>query len=361
MSLIDRYVFRQLGPPFMMGMVGSLTILSFGQFMRALKYLTEGKADKATVLKWFVFRVPEDMQYIFPAAALMATLFVFGRLSKESELAAMMASGISLGRLMAPVAAFGVAVSAAVFLFNDWVVPPAMRISQRIWEQKLSAAGPPNSTYKENILVKSGPNQLLYVGRFFMRDDSFRDLVVRNYGPKSLESMISSTSGHCLGEGLWQLEGAVETRFLADGEVTWQRKSSANYRLGETPESLKEKQSDANELTLAQLFRKIQKLEKRGLANTRPLRVEMYLKTAFPFCVLIFAFIGAAMGISPSRSGGFIGFGVSLILTFLYYMMMSLSASLGKTGALSPLLGAWLQNLLFLGVCIVLFLRAQSR
>ncbi len=345
----------------MLGMVGSLTILSFAQFLRALKYLTEGKVEKLLVLKWFVFRVPEDMQYIFPAAALMATLFVFGRLSKESELAALLASGISLARLMVPVALFGLGVSAAVFLFNDWVVPPAMRISQRIWEQQLRAAGPPNTTYKDNVLLKSGPGQLVYVGRYFFRDDSVRHLVVRNYGPRGVESMIASTCGRWKGDGIWQLDSVVETRFTTDGEVTWQHKGTTDYRLSETPETFKEKESDENELNLAELFAKIQKLEKRGLANTRPLRVEMYLRTAFPFAVLIFAFIGAAMGISPGRSGGFIGFGVSLILTFLYYMTMSLSASLGKTGALSPLTGAWLQNVLFLAVCLGLFLRVPAR
>ena len=72
MRLVDRYIFRQLGPPFVMGMVGALAILLFGQFMRALKYLTEGRVDKLLVMKWFIFRASEDMQYIFPAAALMA-------------------------------------------------------------------------------------------------------------------------------------------------------------------------------------------------------------------------------------------------------------------------------------------------
>ncbi|MBI4866180.1 MAG: LptF/LptG family permease [Candidatus Wallbacteria bacterium] len=361
MTILDRYIFRQLGAPFALGMVGALTILMFGQFMRALKYLSEGRVERSLVLKWFVFRVPEDMQYMFPAAALMATLFVFGRLSKDSELAAILASGISLARLMVPVGVFGLLVSTAVYLFNDFVVPPCMRVSQRIWEQKLRAAGPPNTTYKDNILVKSGQGQLTYVGRFFLRDESFRNLVVRNYGPRGLDSMLSAPSGKWKGGGQWRLDQAVETRFHPDGQVTWESKPAGDYRLNETPESLKEKESDPNELTIRELFEKIRHLEKRGLANTRPLQVEMYLRTSFPFCVLIFSFIGAAMGISPGRSGGFIGFGVSLILTFLYYMAMSLSASLGKTGALTPFVGAWLQNFLFLGICVALFLRAPAR
>lgn len=361
MRLIDRYIFWQLGPPFFMGMVGALTILSFGQFLRALKYLTEGKVEKWLILKWFVFRVPEDMQYIFPAAALMATLFVFGRLSKDSELAALLASGISLGRLMVPVAVFGAASAVLVFLFNDRLVPPALQISQRIWEEKLRAAGPPNTTFKENVLVRSGENQLLYVGKLFLKDHTFQRMMVREYAPGGLKRIVAAPDGRWMGDGVWSLNRARETTFAAGGEVGWTRHETLALRVRDTPAELSARENDANELRFGELFEKVRALEKRGLANTRTLRVEMYLKTSFPFAVLIFAFIGAAIGISPSRSGGFVGFGVSLIFTFLYYVCMSLSASLGKTGVLSPLAGAWLHNLLFLVICVVLFARAPAR
>ena len=361
MALVDRYIFKQLGGPFAMGLVGSLTILSFGQFLRALKFLTEGKVEAYLIFKWFIFRVPEDMQYIFPAATMMATLFVFGRLSKENELAAFLASGISLARLMVPVAVFGVLVTVGVFLFIDRAVPPSMRISQQIWEEKLRAAGPPNTVYKDNILVKSDAQQLLYLGRLVLRDGSFHNLLLREYGPTGLKTMTAAPSGRWKGDGVWTLDNPVVTRVGAGGEITTERRHAGELKLAVTPSDLQERERDINEMSIRDILEKIRRLQKRGLASTRNLQVEMYLKTAFPISALIFAFIGAAIGISPSRSGGFIGFGVSLVLTFLYYVVMSLASSLGKTGVLSPLLGSWLHNLLFLAVCVVLFLRAPAR
>ncbi len=359
--LVDRYILKQLGAPFVLGMFGALIILSFGQFLRAVKYLTEGRVETLTIMKWFIFRVPEDMQYIFPAASLMATLFVFGRLSKENELAALLASGISLGRLMRPVLLFGVTVSLGVFLFNDHLVPKAMAISQRIWKERLRASGPPNAIFKENILVRSAQEQLIYVNRFYLKDDSFRNMLVRDYRSSRPVRILAADSGRWMGQGRWLLEKGVETRFSPSGKAEVRQFASQEFELPARPTDFKLEKLKADEMTLAQIVDKIRYLEERGLADTKKLRVEMYLKTAFPPAALIFAFIGAAIGISPSRSGGFIGFGVSLIMTFLYYVAMSLSTSLGKTGVLTPMVSAWLHNGLFLAICIYLFFKASTR
>ncbi|MBI4861253.1 MAG: LptF/LptG family permease [Candidatus Riflebacteria bacterium] len=131
--------------------------------------------------------------------------------------------------------------------------------------------------------------------------------------------------------------------------------------LAEGPEDFAQEERSPQEMSFSTLLAQVRKLEERGLSNTRSMRVELYLKTSFPFCIPIFAIIGCAMGLTSSRSGGFIGFGISLVVTFFYYIVMSLSASLGKTGVIAPLLASWIQNLVFTAVAISLTLQLQSR
>jgi lipopolysaccharide export system permease protein len=71
------------------------------------------------------------------------------------------------------------------------------------------------------------------------------------------------------------------------------------------------------------------------------------MKTSLPFASFFFAIIGASFGLTNSRSGAFIGFGVSMLIIFLYYVLMSLFTALGKSGYLPPMLAAWVQNIIF--------------
>ena len=131
------------------------------------------------------------------------------------------------------------------------------------------------------------------------------------------------------------------------------------FELDETPADFTREERKPVEQGFHELLVEIRRLEERGIANTVPLRVELYLKLSFPFCILIFAVMGSAMGISGRRSGTAIGFGLALIITFLYYLLMSVCSSLGKTEVIDPFMSAWIHNVVFSGVAILCVLRAQ--
>jgi lipopolysaccharide export LptBFGC system permease protein LptF len=162
---------------------------------------------------------------------------------------------------------------------------------------------------------------------------------------------------------IWELEDVHFRDFRVDDAVgTGYLQKIENHRLPEGLADLEETTvKDPREYSFSELLEKIRYIEERGLANTDPLKVELYLKTSFPFCVLIFALIGSTMGLASHRSGGFVGFGISLVVTFLYYISMSISSSLGKTGVIDPFLSAWLHNIVFFIFAIVNVFRVQQK
>ena len=148
---LDKYIFTRLIGPFLAGLAGTCIITSFGPLLRAIKLLTRGTIKHSAIAEWFMYRITQDMQFIFPVAVLLSTLITFGGMSKDSEITAMRAAGISLGRLLYPVAFFGVLVTIGVFFFLDRVVPPAMYRSQRIWEKEIRKET--EAKYKQHILL----------------------------------------------------------------------------------------------------------------------------------------------------------------------------------------------------------------
>lgn len=371
-KILDRYVFRQLIPPFLGGLLGAMVITSFGHLLRGVQLAVGGQAPKLVILEWFAYRITEDMQFIFPVAVLLATLLTFGRMSKDSEIVSIRAAGISLVRIMFPVAFFGILVTAGVFLFLDRVVPPAMRISQELWEQKIRKYATP--TYRDNVLLKSAAmrsdeERLVYAGRVNLNTGDLERVTITDYrclpsGERErLQQTVAVKAQHD-DQGVWVLDRARTHTFVRGGNEAFQVDRSFYFdkrpiRLSETPEDFMREERKPKEQSFTELLEEINRLERRGMANTTPMRVELYLKLSFPCCILIFSVLGAAMGVSSQRSGPFIGFGLSLIVTFLYYLAMSVSSSLGKTGILDPWVSVWIHNILFSVIAMGFVLKAQ--
>jgi len=79
--------------------------------------------------------------------------------------------------------------------------------------------------------------------------------------------------------------------------------------------------------------------------------VSLQQRIAIPFANIIFALLAAVLGILPQRSGGSAtGMGISIIVIFVYYSLLTIGNALGEEGTISPVLGAWLQNIVFLGI-----------
>ena len=78
----------------------------------------------------------------------------------------------------------------------------------------------------------------------------------------------------------------------------------------------------------------------------RKWQVRLQEKVAIPFACLVFAVIGAALGIKPQNAGKATSFGVCIGLIFAYYLLTAISQSFGISGLIPPWLAAWLPNIL---------------
>jgi lipopolysaccharide export system permease protein len=101
-----------------------------------------------------------------------------------------------------------------------------------------------------------------------------------------------------------------------------------------------------DEMSAWELGEHIRRLKQQGAAATK-LLVEYYLKFAIPFASLVFGIVAAPLGITTHRTSTSRGFGMSILIIFVYYVIMSLSCALAERGSISPMLGAWFSNILF--------------
>jgi lipopolysaccharide export system permease protein len=100
-------------------------------------------------------------------------------------------------------------------------------------------------------------------------------------------------------------------------------------------------------MSALELMAQIRLLQAQG-GNLAPLWVLFHLRFAVPWASVVLAILGASLGVRSHRTGSGVGFGLSVMIVFVYYVVMSLCKAFGETEHMPPLLAAWVPNVLFL-------------
>jgi len=327
---------------------------------KAMDFLFKNKIDGVVVLEWFFCSLPKDMLFIFPTASLLAGLLVYNTFSKNSELVAMYAGGVSFFSTLKPAVLFSTVVFLIVIVVQDFVIPPALKRRTEIFREYIKREQKPS--YRRNVVLRISEDRLLCIGKIELNSKRLEDVVI--YEPQG--RMISAQSASLDQSGQWILKHLWISTFESDGVETKSKvninRDSMMYQLDLTARDMEryEKKKPA-EVGYRELLDLIRYHESRGVISTTPLWVDFYSKTAFPFAIFIFAILGSVLGKSSHRGGGFLGFGISLTLSFIYFIIMGFCTPLGKNEILSPFLAGWMQNIVFLGLTGWVIFRAQNQ
>ena len=367
-SLIDRYITKELILPFLFGM-GIFTSLglSIGTVFDLVRKVTESGLLLGVALQILVLKLPEFIVFAFPMSMLLATLMAYSRLSSDSELIALRSIGVNVYRLILPAIYFSLVIVAVTFCFNNFVAPAANYRADVI----LNTALEKNSSvlFKErNILYPEytrielpNGNRVTTLSRLFYAEefdgDRMKDITILDRSQASVSQIITARSGTWnILENTWDFYNGNIYILGEDGSyqniIRFQHKQLA---LPRAPLDLTTKGQDYNEMNLFQAldYLKVVKLSGKD-KKIRKLKVRIQEKISLPFVCLIFALIGTAIGLKPQNASKGQSFGICIGLIFAYYLLSIISSSLGVRGVISPFLAAWFPNIIGFSAAIVL-------
>jgi len=365
MKVIDKYILRELFWPYIFGMLGFLVVIAIDPMISAMKNIINKQIDMTIVVKWFVFSLTRDMIFTFPMAMLLASLLLFGRLSNDSEIVAMKAGGISFFRLMVPVMAFAFLSSIFAFLFGEFIMPYSVAKARSIKKIEIMKILPVRGA--ENVFIKDTNYRTLYAGKVVHYPGLQTSLRIENMVISEYDEITNRPIKRILAKGGAYISGKWT---LWDGiiyEYDKEMNSSIAEEfkrkivdLKEKPDDFKKESTKYGEMSMRQLNLWIKYHYKKGFQDVTKLLVEFYMKTSIPFACFIFGVIGATLGTGHTKGGAFIGFGISVIIIFIYYVLLSISRSYGKNGLIPPLLAAWTQNIVFIVAALYLMIKVKD-
>ncbi|AGB42285.1 putative permease [Halobacteroides halobius DSM 5150] len=365
MKIIDRYLLKELIQPFLFGVFAFTSIFVGSDILVRLgKMMMQYGVPLLTTIKLFFLSLPQIIVWTFPMSMLLATLLSFGRLSGDSEIIALKAGGVSFIRLITPVLIVGLLVSGVTIFFDNQLVPASQNAYQEIvWRLRHGEAMPKT---QRNLRIAPVDNQtgkldfVLTANKFDGRTKTLTGVTWQDYEQGKLRLIIQANKAKWERDEWVFLHGTSYT-ITKEGRVpqtTFQRLSMKN-RLPRTPQQINRTQKEPAEMTLDALAEHIKLMKQEG-RNVKKLLVAYHQRLAVPFACFIFALLGAPLGMKPNRSGSSIGLGLSIIVIFIYYTLMTVGSTLGQAGHIAPWLGAWLQNIVFALVGIGLVIK-ESR
>jgi lipopolysaccharide export system permease protein len=359
LKLLDRYIANEFWQPLLFG-IGIVTGVWFGaeQLKTIFNLVMRSGVPIHMALTILGLHLPEVIVMTIPIGVLLGTLLVFNRLSGDSEIIALRTSGVSFYRIMVAPLMFGLMTSLASFGVNELIVPNASVTSKKLEFLALYKAelptGQANFTYMERRKDLT-LDRIFFVG--YYSGKNLYNIIILDFTRDKLVQIVSASSGLFV-NGEWLLNKGRTYLLNSDSDIARivRFEELKIPGLHNVQKTLDTGIVAPKEMNMMQLGQHIDTLRNSN-AVSNDLLVRYYQKISQPLACLIVALAGAPLGLMARRSRSNMGLIYSAVVVFLYYVLQSSSGAMGEAGRITPLLAAWLPNIVIgaLGLIILYF------
>ena len=375
--LIDRWLFGQMIPP-MLFAISAFTVisLSVGVMFDLIRRTVEFGLPLLVALKVLFLSLPSFLVLSFPMAVLLSTLLAYGKLSNNSELLALKSLGLKTSRIIAPAIALSIFMTGLTFYFNDNLVPASNKLAESTLRSGMGSSFS-GEKRKKNIMFsrygsridsssKKSTKKNKYLTHIFYaakyEKNLMQNVTILDFSRQDFQQILKAKTGRFdKKNSSWIFSEGSIVSIDPNGQTSNIKFKEYTYPFVEGPLELAKVPKDANEMTLKQALKAEMVYKQTGnLKEIRKIQVRIQEKFTLPFACLVFGLIGSSLGSKSNlRSSKSQGFGLSVILILIYYVMSFVFSSFGIKGLLPPFFAAWLPVFISLGGGIY-FLRKSS-
>jgi LPS export ABC transporter permease LptG/LPS export ABC transporter permease LptF len=330
MRTIDRYILREILPPFFISLLIYTFILEIPPVMRDLEKLVAKGVSWGAAGRILLTLIPQGLGLTIPMATLTGILVGLGRLSADREAVALLACGVSPYRLLRPILTFAMVATGVTLYVMLYAIPDANQtfrnITFELVSQKLA------SDIRPRVFFEDFPGFVLYTRD---QDDAggWKEVMVADNRQPESSSVYMAKGGQLVIDrdqrrvGLILVNGARYTSGRAGETSTYSFPEQVQLSLDpDTVFGRQELPRTVTEKSIAELRADGQRKLKEGL-SPHPEIISIQQKFSIPVACLVFAVIGLALGLTSSRDTKMAGFVVGLAVVFAYYALLEIGAA----------------------------------
>lgn len=358
MKLIDRYICRRFFATFVVMLLITVLLIILIHLTENAGTFRRYQLNYKVIMHYYCTLVPFMVNLLMPIVVFGTTVWVTTRLTKRSEIVALLSSGISFHRLALPYLSIGLVLTGIYFYLTGWLLATSNK--ERIQFEKqygMSMFMPDTPDY---VHIKAAPHQFLYVHTYNpyynvgydVRLDTFQNGML-------IEQLYARQIKWKEADQQWLFRD-WKKRVLTPKNEELTEGYSLVLPLAVDPTDFFINPHLREGLTLPELELHIQKLLTKGHDSVRFFIAEKHIRYMAPFAIVILIILGFLVSVHRSRAG--IGRQITLgfLLAFLYIILFLFAKTVAETQNENPIWKIWIPNTIFTILCICFYRRTAQ-
>lgn len=357
LKVLDIFILKKFLGTYFMATILILAVISMFDVTEKLDAFLTAPL-KETLFDYFSSFLPYFANMLSPLFVFISVIFFTTKLAGNSEIIAILSSGVSFNRLLRPYMVGAAVIAAMTFVLSNYIIPPG-NVKRIAYTNK----------YVRNKSVQTGidiqlmarPGEVVYIGRFENSTKTGYRFSFDKFNGKELVSrMTAQTVTYDTTRTYhWTVRDYMIRDF--DGMKETIRSGSAKDTIIPIePRDFLISANDWETLTTPQLTEYVNKQKMRGVANIKAFEIEREKRYASTAAAFILTLIGMSLSSKKSKGGMGLNIGIGLALSFSYILFSAVTSSFAVSGLTSPFIAMQIPNMIYLAIGIYLYRRAAK-
>lgn len=353
LKTLDLYIIKKFLGTYIFAILLILAIIVMFDVNEKMDQLLKAPL-KATIFDYYVNFLPYMANQFSPLFTFIAVIFFTSKMADNSEIIAILSSGVSFKRLLVPYMVSAAIIAAFTFTLDSVVIPPA-NIKRIEYQNKyIKDKG---VDYGVNIQLQVAPGEIAYMSRFDNRMKSAYNFLLEKYDGKVLKSRMTASTAVYDTLYRWTVKNYMIRDFNGMREEI-SKGTRLDTIIPIEPRDFLIAENDHEKMTTKDLKEYIERQKARGVANIKSFEIEYERRFAMTAAAFILTIIGMSLSSRKVKGGMGINIGVGLVLSFSYILFMTVTSTFAISGYTSPRVAMWIPNFIYLIIGIILYRKA---
>ena len=355
LSIIDRYIIKKFLGTFVFIIFLFIAIIIIIDYTQKIDNFTKTSAPfKAIVFDYYLNFIPSFINAFSSLFVFIAVIIFTTSLADNSEIIAMLSSGLSFDRMVVPYMISAAIIAVLTFGLNSFIIPPGNVIRLEFEKKYVNT---PRTYLAPHIQLAVEPGLYAYIGSFTAYDNRGNGFTLDRFEGKELVSRLTAKSVTWDSAYHWTVYNYMIRNFDGMKETTSMGEKMDTV-LAITPADFLISYGDYEKLTTPKLKSYVDRQKKRGIGNIQLFEIEYHRRYATSFAAFILTIIGVSISSRKIKGGMGMNIGLGLLLTFAYVLFMQITSTFAVSGIVSPMVAVWIPNLLYIVIAAILYKKA---
>ena len=311
---------------------------------------------KAIIFDYYANFIPYFSNLFSPLFVFISVIFFTSKLAENSEIIAMMSTGMSFRRLLRPYMISAAIIAVLTYGMGAYVIPKG-NVTRLNFEDKYKKKK--KTEYVRNVQVEVDSGVIAYMERYENYNKTAYRFSLDKFVDKKLVSHLTAKSAtyDTTTVNKWTLKNYM-IREMDGMKETITKGERLDSIIKMEPQDFLIMKGQQETMTSSELSAYIERQRRRGFANIKEFEIEYHKRIAMSFASFILTIIGVSLSSRKVKGGMGMYLGAGLALSFSYILFQTVSATFAVNGNASPFLAVWVPNIVYTFIAIYLYRRA---